>query len=234
MASIAASPSDIRERGQGRNWAALVHSPSVAAALLSGVIAVMVAVIGPMVARNSQNHEKALEVRTALATDMSKSFTMAVGSSQRVASGLIYGPTGDREQNAAVVQAAYNTGLGRWQIDGGRISAELSARYTGNAVVQDWKRYRYAVTRFYRLSAVLPGHDRPYLITALRQYFDETRRESWAAGALSATVNWHALTKNRRLSSSLKYRRNYNKLSDTFLSLGDAFVGRVLALQPEI
>ena len=46
--------------------------------MLSVVGGLVVAFLGPWVARGVQNHEKSLEVRTTLATDMSKSFTMAV------------------------------------------------------------------------------------------------------------------------------------------------------------
>jgi hypothetical protein len=235
MAAIAASPAEqigIKEKGHG--LATLVHSPAVAAALLSGAFAIVVGLAAPMLARTWQNHEKALEVRTTLATDMSKSFTMALGASQRVASGLVYEPTGDRDRNAAVVQAAYNAGLGRWQIDGGRITAELSARFTGNDIVHEWSLYRLAVARFYRLSAVLPADDRPYLIGYVRSYLDHMKTVPWAASALPQNVGWDVLQKNKRFSRSLAYRRTYDKLSASFLSLGDALVGEVLTLHPEV
>jgi hypothetical protein len=236
MASIAASPADqIRSRQERQGLALLVHSPAVAAALLSGVLALVVAVAGPMVARKWQNHERALEVRTTLATDMSQSFTMAVGAAQRVASGLIYGPTGDREQNAAVVQAAYNAGLGRWQIDGGRITAELSARFADEDIVHEWSLYRLAVTRFYRLSAVLPEYDRQYLIGYVRSYFQHVNEaDGWAASAISGEVDWDVLQQTKGFSRSLEYRRTYDQLSSTFLALGDAFVAEVLKLNPKV
>jgi hypothetical protein len=237
MAAIAASPAErIAIREQDHGLAALIHSPAVAAALLSGAIAVVVAFVGPMLARTWQNHKKALEVRTTLATDMSRSFTVAVGAGQRVASGLIYNPTGDRARNAAVVQAAYNAGLGQWQIDGGRVSAELSARFTGNEIVHEWSLYRLAVTRFYRLSAVLPGDERGYFIGYVRSYFKHVKAVPWAAPTVPKMkkADWAVLQRSKRFSRSVEYRRTYDKLSASFISLGEAFVERMLKLHPEV
>jgi hypothetical protein len=206
----------------------------VAAALVSGTLALVVALAGPTLARKWQNREKTLEVRTALATDMSKSFTMAVGAGQRVASGLIYGPTGDPRRNKAVVQAAYNAGFGQWQVDGGRITAELTARYTDKQILQEWKLYRFAVARYYRLSAALPPGLRRSLVHDVRWYFKHVRANPWARSALPRKVKWGVLRNGKNLHQSFVYRRNYDKLSASFLSLGDALVGEVLKLHPQV
>jgi hypothetical protein len=237
MSAIAAPQTkEIGNREQAQSLAALLHSPALAAALLSGVIAVVIAVVGPMVARTFQSREKTLEVRTTLATDMSKSFTIAVGASQRVASGLIYGPTGNRIRNAAIAQSSYNAGLGQWQIDGGRIKAELSARYPDEDIVHEWALYRQAVTRFYRLSAVLPPKTRPDLVARVRGYFAYMRSTSWARKHVpkDGKVNWNALRQNKKFSRSVVYRQTYDQLSSVYLALGDAFVEKMLTLQPKV
>jgi hypothetical protein len=238
MTSIAASePKEISTAGAARKAAALLFSPAMTAALLSGVIAIVVAFVGLLPTLQAQRHEKQLEIRTELAADMGKSFTMAVGAAQRVASGLIYGPTGNRARNAAVVQNAYNSGLGQWQIDGSRIMAELSARYPESPIVREWALYRLAVTRFYRLSAVLPPGERPEFISKLRTYFKYMRATApWAVNAVprDERVNWTRLEQNRKFKRSIEYRRTYDQLSASFLSLGDAFVEEMLKLRPLI
>jgi hypothetical protein len=236
MTSIAASPPKEISAEKPQNLGALLHSPAVAAALLGSLIALVGAFVGPMVAQGLQTHEKALEVRTTLATDMSRSFTVAVGAGQRVASRLIYGPTGDPDRNAALVQSAYNAGLGRWQIDAARIKAELSARYPGDKIVHQWALYRQAVSRFYRLSAVLPPKTRPDVVARVRGYFTQMRTTDWAKAHVpkDGNVNWAALRLNKKFSRSMAYRRTYDQLSFVFLSLGDAFVERMLKLNPEV
>lgn len=238
MTTIAADPPRRIRVKKPPGLSALIHSPVVIAGvvttLLGGLIALAGTVVGPMVATGAQNHEKSLEVRTALATDMSRSFTMAVGAGQRVASGLIYGPTGNRKQNAAVAQAAYNAGLGQWQVDGSRLTAELTARYRGEPTIQQWRLYRLAVTRFYRLSAVLPGDQRRYFVSYVRSYFEQMKPFVWARSALPSNVKWGALERTKRFRHHLGYRRTYDKLSASFLSLGDAFVGQIVKLHPDV
>jgi hypothetical protein len=236
MSTIAAAPPKEIGTDKALSLKGAFHSPVVATALLGACVTALGWFVGPMVARAAQSHEKTLEVRTTLATDMSKSFTMAVGSSQRVASGLIYGPTGDPTRNAALAQSAYNAGLGRWQIDGGRITAELSARY-GIGIVHEWSRYRHAVTQFYRLSAVLPPGTRPYLIKKVRGYFTHVQKKvPWARGTVpkDEKVKWDVLKQRRGFSSNVAYRQTYDQLSAAFLSLGDAFVGQIVTLQPKV
>jgi hypothetical protein len=234
MSSIAASPPRDITINPPRGPLAFLHSPTVATALLGAFVTAIGWFIVPTVSRMAQNHEKSLEVRTTLATDMSKSFTMAVGAGQRVASGLIYGPTGDRNRNAAVVQSAYNEGLGRWQVDGGRIAAALSARYTGNGIVTRWQAYRLAVTRFYRLSAAIPAYDRQKFVGYVKSYFDEMKKVSWAPPAIRAQIDWNGLRQSKGFRKSRTYRQAYDEVSTAFLSLGDAFVERVLTLHPEV
>ena len=237
MAAVAGERSQAHSsRKHDRGMAALVQSPAVVAALLSGVLAVVVAWIGPRLAHNLelQNHEKALEIRTDLATDMSKSYTVAIGTAQQLASGLINGPTGDRQRNAAAVQAAYNTGLGQWLIDGSRVAAELSASYRGNAIIHQWRRYRLAVTRFYRLSAALPSFERRHLVRYVRSYLNEMEAVAWAAPAVGGNFDWRALKQTKRFRKSASYRRTYDRVSAALLSLGDAFVEQTVALHPEL
>lgn len=234
MAAVAGERSQqLSSRKRDRGTAALLQSPVVVAALLSGVLAIVVAWVGHPLAQNLelQNREKAFEVRTEIVTDMSKSYTVAIATAQQVATGLIYGPTGDRRRNAAVVQAAYNTGLGQWQIDGSRITAELSARFSGNDIVRSWRLYRVAVTGFYRLSAALPAHERRFLVQYVRSYFEQN---PWARKALPENVDWRALERTWKFRKSVSYRRVYGRVSSAFLSLGDTFVEQVVKLNPEL
>jgi hypothetical protein len=236
MTAIAASPAKERAIDKPLSLRGIFHSPVVATALLGAFVTAIGWYVGPMVAQTFQNREKTFEVRTALATDMSKSFAVAVGASQRVASGLIYGPTGDRKRNAAIAQASYNAGLGQWQVDGGRINAELSARYPRNTIVHEWALYRKAVTRFYRLSAVLPPKTRPDLVARVRGYLGHMRSTAWAKRYVPADdkVNWNALRQNKKFSRSVVYRRTYDQLSSVYFALGDAFVEKMLELKPKV
>jgi hypothetical protein len=54
------------------------------------------------------------------------------------------------------------------------------------------------------------------------------------ASALQGSVDWTALEQSRKFRKSVTYRRAYDRLSTSYLSLGDAFVGEVLNLSPEV
>ena len=95
-----------------------------------------------------------------------------------------------------------------------------------------WKRYRLGVTRFYRLSAALPPGERQSFVRYVRSYFMEIRETPLAFG--TSFRNWRALQQSKRFPKSATYRRAYGKLSAWFLSLGDAFVGEVVKLHPEV
>jgi hypothetical protein len=53
VAAIAAESERARIKGESHGFSELVHSPAVAAALVSGAIAAVVALVGPTLARGS-------------------------------------------------------------------------------------------------------------------------------------------------------------------------------------
>jgi hypothetical protein len=235
--SNAAGTEEKRKSGGLPDWAKLVITGGVVAAIISGVFAVAVAFIAPELGRGWQTRDKRIEVRTALATDMSRSFTRAIGASQRVGTGLIYGPTGKRSANAAVVQGEYNQGLGQWRIDSGRLRAELTARYPGNAIVTHWQRYTVAVIAFYRLGAGIPKPQRIKLIVYLRSYLGNVKHRSSSlqprVTGISG-IDWHALKRTVHFKKRLDFRNAYNKVSDTLLAVGDSYVQKELSLKKPI
>jgi hypothetical protein len=64
--------------------------------------------------------------------------------------------------------------------------------------------------------------------------FQHMEAKPWATAALPGAVEWQTLQKTKRFRKSAPYRRAYDKVSASFLSLGDAFVGEVLKLHPQI
>jgi hypothetical protein len=102
------------------------------------------------------------------------------------------------------------------------------------AILHEWRLYRLAVTRFYRLSAALPRDLRRSFVHDVRLYFGHVKANQWAASALPRKVKWGVLRNSKHFRKSFEYRRAYDKLSTSFLSLGDALVGEVLKAHPEV
>ena len=210
----------------------VLSSPLVVATVTAGLTLVVV----PLLTREWQNHEKRLNLKTAIAIDMSRSTANAVGAGRRVGTGVVYAVTADPRVNRAVIQDAYNRGFGQWQVDSGRLGAQLSARFPDDQVVGDWRRYATAVEQFYRLGAVIPKKDRLGLVRLLRLYLTPQPgwRESWRAGL----VNRPSAKSRSRLKEFYKRRREFRKayveVSDTLLLLGNQLVEEVLRLSPKV
>jgi hypothetical protein len=220
--------------------------------------AALTATVVPLLTREWQKNEKQLNLKTALATDMSQAFTNALGAGRRIGTGLVYAPTADRAQNKAVIQGEYDRGLGKWQVDRERLAAELFARYRGDLIgepgspiVSEWRSYARAVEQFYRLGASIPSDLRGDLVTTLRSYFASLEREPWSNQVLGKR-QWDSLQqklanlrdkpggKVRRANLGLYYekrgafRRSYSTVADTLLLVGERFVERLLELQPRV
>lgn len=242
MTTIAAPRAERRRvlGGGVPGWLKFLFSGGAITVLVSLLVGVGV----PAMTKISQNREKRIELKTLVATDMSRSFTQAIGTGQSVGTGLIYGPTGSRERNAAIVQSEFNRGLGQWKIDSGRINAQLSARFPHGAIIHDWRRYRLAVARFYRLGAVVPIDVRNHMVNGVRSFLYQvapkrTLRLSkshlwWRLGRLNPELGTLGFQNDDHFRRRLGYRNAYTKLGDTLLILGDAYVQRVLELTPEI
>jgi hypothetical protein len=263
MATVAA-PNSVGQRFKLR----IAHSRARLARWLNWLFSspMMVAIVGaalaatvvPLLTREWQKNERQLTLKTALATDMSRSFTQAIGAGRRIGTGLVYAPTTDQADNKAVIQGEYNRGLGAWQVDRGRLAAQLFARYRGDPIedggsliVAEWRSYARAVEQFYRLGAVIPEEVRSDLVTTLQSYFESLRSERWASQLLGKRA-WTDLQgkvtglrdrpsrADRRANLTIFYgrqgafRRSYSTVADTLLLVGERFVERLLELKPQV
>jgi hypothetical protein len=237
MASIAASD----ERGAGGRARVLegVKWALSAPVIVALVTAALTATVVPLLTREWQNHERRLNLKTAIAIDMSRSTANAIGAGRRVGTGVVYALTADPRVNRAVIQDAYNRGFGQWQVDQGRLAAQLVARFPDDPIVDDWRGYATSVEQFYRLGAVIDQSDRRRLVRLVRDYLSsELTLEEATWGA-----RWKALrdlprAKARKSATYFerkhRFRRAYIDLSEKLLFLGSEFVERVLTLSPKV
>lgn len=205
------------------------------------VTAALTATVVPFLTREWQNHEKRINLKTAIAVDMSRSTANAIGAGRRVGTGVVYAVTADPRVNRAVIQDAYNRGLGQWQVDTGRLSAQLLARFGGREIVDDWRHFAQAVELFYKLGAVIPAEDRGRFVRSLRHYL--TTGPSVNEGRWASV--WPALldrpsAKERRgnlkefRAKQLTFRRKYAQVADRLLLVGNQLVEELLTLNPKV
>ena len=203
-----------RESWLGSLW------KSVAAPVVVTVLgAALTAFIAPRVTAEWQNHEKAIELRSALATQMTESFARAVVDARFVAMGLIYAPPNERLDT---VQGVWRDGLREWTISRSRIGAQLAARFPTSDIGRDWRQYAGAVTAYYRLSSQIPRAERYALIDSLRGYLG------------GRSVDWDALRRLSRFKDDRAFRTSYTALGERIVGRGDDLVGRVVTLDPVV
>jgi hypothetical protein len=134
--TVAESPPDRAKSDSKPDRVSSLWVP-VLVAIISGVLALIVAVWVPRLTQAYQDHAKRLQVETSLATDMNRSLTMALGAAQRVGLGLALNPVlGDPQRNAAAIQHDYNEGLARWRVDSERSELLKNLRSYIDAVEQ--------------------------------------------------------------------------------------------------
>lgn len=144
------------------------------------VVTVVAAFLGsyliPQITRNWQDHQKALEIKTGLVSQMSESVSGAVATGRFIAADLV---------PPASQQRAWNDGYRDWTTASASIGAELRA-YVGRQIGSDWRSFADVVTNFFLLSADTESRSRRLQVGAimtdreLRRHVHLTR-EGWAA-----------------------------------------------------
>jgi len=216
------------------DWAKLVISGGIIAALVSGLLAGAVALLAPRFARSWQTHDKRIEVRTLLATEMSKSFTTALTTARRLGTGLVYSPNNKPESNKYVIQTEYNRGFGEWEINSSRVSAELSARFPKTAQVGNyWRSYANAVEDYFRIAAVIPSRVRQDVLRDIKANLQYLKPLGGRSAAREG-INWRAFYAQDKFAKRTRFRTSYLLLYDRLLAIGDQLNRYVLSLRPTV
>ena len=183
--------------------------------------AMLTAVVVPRISERFQTKQQQLDVRTALASDMSGAFANALLRSRFVARGAIYAPSTDKVVQKAATQAEFNSMLKDWTIANAELNAQLSARYAGGLLALDWRKYGRAVEGYVRLSGDPP--ERPQILDDLKTYVDG-----------GVAPDWSALQRRSGFKRDKRYLAAYDMLGRFLLARGEALVERVLDVQPRV
>ncbi len=246
MTTIASSgsPTVSSDTSRPARGAQVIHGVkwTLSAPVIVALVTVaLTATVVPLLTREWQNHEKRINLKTAIAIDMSRSTANAIGAGRRVGTGVVYAVTADPRVNRAVIQDAYNRGLGQWQVDTGRLSAQLLARFGNGEMVDDWRHFAQAVERFYKLGAVIPAQDRRRFVTYLKGYVttnpslnEATWAPVWAALLDRPSAKERRGNLKEFRAKQLTFRRNYAQIADRLLLVGNQLVEQLLNLNPKV
>jgi hypothetical protein len=198
-----ARPPRVRELSHG-----LAH-PFVIAV----VIAVLVNFLIPSFTRKWQDHQKALEIKTGLVSDMGEAISDAVMSGRFISAGLVSRSSSDPRAD----QRAFNDGYRAWTTSNASIGAKIQA-YFGNDLGSQWRSFANVVTDYFQLSAT-PGSGRAEQVQEILTY-----PELPAFLRLDAAER-RALAKS---NSSATFQDAYGKLGGAMLLRGNELVQGVL------
>jgi hypothetical protein len=198
-----ARPSRLREFSHG-----LAHPLVIAV-----VIAVLVNWLIPQFTRKWQDHQKALEIKTGLVSEMGEAISDAVMSGRFISAGLVSRSSSDPRAD----QRAFNDGYRAWTTSSASIGAKIQA-YFGKDLGSQWRSFSNVVTDYFQLSAT-PGSGRVDQVQEILKYSE------LPTFVRLSRVERHALVKS---NSSPTFQDAYRRLGRGVLTRGDELVQGVL------
>jgi hypothetical protein len=181
--------------------------------LIAICVAVLVNWLIPNFTRKWQNHQKALEIKTGLVSDMGQSVSNAVMTGRFIAAGLVSRSSSDPRAD----QRAFNDGYRAWTTSNASIGAKLQA-YLGNDLGSQWRSFGNVVTDYFQLSAT-PSRGRAAQVQEILNYPD---LPPWASPTKAQRL---ALVKS---NSSATFQDAYAQLGQGLLSRSNDLVQGVL------
>jgi hypothetical protein len=181
--------------------------------LIAICIAVLVNFLIPNFTRKWQNHQKALEIKTGLVSDMGQSVSNAVMTGRFIAGGLVSRSSSDPRAD----QRAFNDGYRAWTTNNASIGAKLQA-YVGSDLGSQWRSFANVVTDYFQLSAT-PARGRKAQVDEVLAY------SGLPAWAQMTPAQRSALIKS---NSSTVFQDAYGQLGRGLLTRSDELVQGVL------
>lgn len=217
MEHPAATPEGEARESRMRAFAGDVGPKLFITIVAAGITAILI----PWITGKWQDHKQQLEVRTSLASDMSRAYTDVIASERFVAFGLVYS-AGKKEEQVATNVNAWLSSWHDWLVEAGTLGAQLTARYGVGGISTEWQEYIGAVSLYIRLGAEIPAIERPGVIGAAKRYVG-------AAG-----IDWSGLEHTKKLKTYPDFKSSYTALGNELLARGDALVQEELKLTPHV
>jgi hypothetical protein len=214
----AAAPPEAERRSRLRALGADIGPKLFITLVAAGVSALLI----PWITGKWQDHKQQLELRTSLASDMSRAYTGVIVTGRFVTGGLIYSGSSSQVENTAATQNAWTAAVHDWLVDSGTIGAQLTGRYGAKGIAAKWRDYVNAVTRYMRLGSQVAPADRAQLLREEKAYVGR------------APFAWAPLTRTKGFKHDPAFRTSYTALGAWLLGRGDALVQEELGLSPKV
>jgi hypothetical protein len=180
------------------------------------------ALLIPWITGKWQDHKQQLELRTSIASEMSRAYTGVIITGRFVTGGLVYSGSTSAAENTAATQNAWTGALHEWLVESGTIEAELTGRYGVSGIAAEWRDFANAVTRYMRIGSVVAPDVRQSLLDLERAYVADS------------ALDWRSLQRATGFKKDAAFRASYMELGDQLLGRGDALVQEELHLSPRV
>jgi hypothetical protein len=204
-----------------RSWHDLLYRWLSAPLLVTIAGALLINLIIPKITSKSQNHQRALEVKTALVRELSGAIADVLTTGRLVATDVI-------PKTGGTAQAPFNSGLAAWQARQAELGSQLEAYFPHTRIANDWSRYGALATDLYFLSGT-GVEERAVKAEELRKGLAARR---WCMHV--SAQDWQTLTTENEghPDRSSDFHRSYIAVDQCLLSHGDDLVRSVLAQDP--
>ena len=218
MSHVAEQPVEPARESRLRALAGDIGPKLFITLVAAGISALLI----PWITGKWQDHKQQLELRTSLASEMSRAYTSVIITGRFVTGGLIYSGSTSKVENTATTQNAWTGSVHDWLVDSGTIQAELTGRYGVPGIATDWRTFSIAVTDYMRIGSQIPLADRRQLLERERAYVGD------------GLVSWSALARSHGFKHDPAFRKAYTNLGAWLLGRGDALVQQELRLSPHV
>jgi hypothetical protein len=189
---------------------------------LTLVAAGVSALLIPWITAKWQDHKQQLELRTTLASDMSRAYTGVIVTGRFVTGGLIYSGSDSGKADTAASQNAWTGALHDWLVESGTIAAQLEGRYPESSIAAEWRDFSAAVTGYMRIGSHVAAGKRQQLLSDARAFLAGTR------------LDWQALRREKAFKDDPRFREAYAALGAGLMGRGDEIVQQELRLSPRV
>lgn len=201
-----------------RGWPELLYRWLSAPLIVTIVGALLINLIIPRITSRSQNHQRALEVKTALVRELSSAIADVLTTGRLVATDVI-------PKTGGGAQAPFNNGLAGWQKEQAALGSQLQAYFRDPSLETEWRGFGSLATDLYFLSGT-GVEERAVKAGRLRRGLAARR---WCPQI--SPGDWQTLTTENggNPDRSSAFHQAYIAADECLLSHGRDLVQRVLA-----
>jgi len=181
-------------------------------------------VLIPFFTRSWQNHQKSLDIKNDLVTEISKTVTTMMINVQYFLENM----KKMRDKEIQEIQQKYNEDYKKWSIAEEIISSRLEAYFPKQNILQQWKKYTKIINNVYALSATDEKLKRQEKINEIKEYLDVQKSKT-----TTDQINWDILENRKKYINdegefTNEYLDNWWKLKTSILNAENAIIQDII------